>query len=649
MIASMDRIEIVFMRSELDAMIGFLQEQGNVHLEQVPLALEDHPGYLHRVHLPEDERAELTHLEEYHQLLRETTPLLSVRPTYFEIASTGQQLEESLGNERITWARGRDISVWHRHLRRLHRRKLNIEDNIVLVENYSITLQQILPVLQSHNARLGQNATALMLDDYSEEGLDELQGKLRQAAPRATFRRHPVGKDRVILVIVHPEDQYDGVSEVLETEGIRAFTSPDGEVTGNTPVEVMERAGAKLTQLRDALASVTSEIASYSSEHGAEIMALEQMVSNRVKQLSVTDDFAQSRLIAAAQGWIPSVEFDAFKSAMKTKFGDRAEVGTLSTKDLELDRIPTKLVNHPIVKPFELVMKSLMKPPTYGHFDPTSLVMFSFLLFFGYVLGDFGYGLTMIGIGWLVKRKFGHIEMLADVMTLLQYMGISTCIFGIWYFEMFGSLLIDLFGWPGFPFFHREYEPNTALAIAVALGAIHVTTALVIGIRESFAHGHRKHGEELLGMLLGVFALFVALGTGALLPAGLYTLGMIGAAILFAAAVFYLFKSMGAMGLMGVVEIVGLFANILSYSRLMALGVAGIAFANLANEITKSAAGVFLLFAFLGTVGVHLFNFVLHVFSPTIHSLRLNVVEFLPKFYHPEGRNYEPFRKDMAW
>jgi V/A-type H+-transporting ATPase subunit I len=100
---------------------------------------------------------------------------------------------------------------------------------------------------------------------------------------------------------------------------------------------------------------------------------------------------------------------------------------------------------------------------------------------------------------------------------------------------------------------------------------------------------------------------------------------------------------------MGVMEIIGLSANVLSYSRLMALGIAGIAFAGIANGMPASSSWVLMPLALLGAIGVHAFNIGLSVFSPTIHSVRLNFVEFLPKFYHPEGRNYEPFRKDMAW
>ena len=80
MIAPMDRVEIVCLRSELRAIVPLLQEQGVLHVEQVPLALENHPGFLHRVHLPEDEKTELIQLETLDTLLKEAAPLLAAAP-----------------------------------------------------------------------------------------------------------------------------------------------------------------------------------------------------------------------------------------------------------------------------------------------------------------------------------------------------------------------------------------------------------------------------------------------------------------------------------------------------------------------------------------------------------------------------------------
>src|SRR5690606_7432936 len=100
----------------------------------------------------------------------------------------------------------------------------------------------------------------------------------------------------------------------------------------------------------------------------------------------------------------------------------------------------------------------------------------------------------------------------------------------------------------------------------------------------------------------------------------------------------------------GVLAFLGLTAKVLSYARLMALGMASVVLADLANELLYNTSGLVFLLVGVPMAGlIHLLNIGIGVFSPTIHSLRLNYVEFLPKFYEPEGRNYTPFRKGVAW
>jgi len=649
MIATMDRVEVVFLRSELNALVEFLQSQGVVHLEQVPLALENYPGFLHRVHLPESAKAELEQLNYLDQLLKQVLPLLSTSPTHDEIVAAGKQLEKQ-GADLVENAYERHathIRTWHRHLRRLTRRRLNIQDDIVLIQSYSAALRDVLPLIQQCGAQLGKNARALILDAYLPEGLKTLEAKLRAAGDGQVMVSR-IAKDRDALVVTFAPENAAAIDAALAEEGLRSLSSPDGEVYGDTPLQVLERSGKKLAALQAANAQLTEEIREFSAQHGAKLNALNQIISNRIRQLTVTDNFAQSKLVGVVHGWVPSADYGKLATSLKATFGNRIAIDRLSLHDVDLHRVPTKRENHPLFQPFELVM-GMMKPPSYGHFDPTWIVALSFLTFYGFVLGDAGYGVTMLAIGYYVKKKWGHIKPLCDGMTILQYMGVSSVVFGIIYFEFFGNVLEHIYG--GFPsfLFHRVHYPETSLMIAVLFGVIHVPLSLFYGIREGYAHGHTKHAEEKLGMLLGLMALFVAVAAmGGMFPLG-STLGGALALALFGAALFYLFKSMGAMGLMGVMEIIGLSANVLSYSRLMALGIAGIAFADIANGMPASASYVLLPLALIGAVGVHAFNLGISVFSPTIHSLRLNFVEFLPKFYHPEGKNYEPFRKDMAW
>ena len=115
------------------------------------------------------------------------------------------------------------------------------------------------------------------------------------------------------------------------------------------------------------------------------------------------------------------------------------------------------------------------------------------------------------------------------------------------------------------------------------------------------------------------------------------------AAALFVVGAVLIFKAMGMMGLIGILEIMSLGGNVLSYARLMALGIASIALADIANML-PGMFGYWL--GIPAALLVHLFNIGIGVASPTIHSLRLNFVEFLPKFYSPEGKGFDPFRKE---
>ena len=644
MIAPMDRVEIVCLRSELRAMVPLLQEQGVMHVEEVSLAMENHPGYLHRVHLPEEDKAELAELEQLQSLISESMPLLATSPAHQAVVEAGKQMEDTSFHNRLKQCR-----AWHRELRTLHRRKLNIQDNMAVIENYGRIIASITPLLIGQGAVLGETARAVILESYNTAAIEDLKrAAIAEVGSACGFLSQKLDRNRQVMVITHPADKAKALSAFLTQRGISVLSSPDRDARGTSVDEVIRKIGARVAALQSDLDEVLSLLDAFSEHEGATMTALGQLLDTRIAQLHVTDSFAQSEMVGVVQGWVPAESYEALKSACKAQFGDKAVMTKMSHHDVEHSRVPTLLKNHSIFKPFELVMK-LMKPASYGSIDPTSMVACSFILFYGFILGDAGYGVLILLIGWLVKKKWGHIEALRDGMSIFQWMGASSIVFGLVYWEIFGNFVEKQIG--GHALFHRAHETDLLLYIAVLFGVVHIPLSLILGIKEGFAHGHSKHAEEKLGMLLGLIALPVALVSAAgYFPLGA-TVGYLLTAALFGSCIYYLFRGMGAMAPMGVMEIIGLTANVLSYSRLMALGIASIAFADIANALPEMMGGGVIGFAIgvPAALAVHVLNIGIGVFSPTIHSLRLNFVEFLPKFYEPQGRSYEPFRKEMVW
>jgi V/A-type H+-transporting ATPase subunit I len=506
-------------------------------------------------------------------------------------------------------------------------------------------VESITPLLIGNGAILGETARAVILEGYDADAVDALKRDITHAVSTSCgIVTQKLDRNKLCLIVTHPADKGEALGDFLAARGIKVLTSPDQEARGASVDEVMRKIGTRLAEMQADLDAVLSELQTFTAREGAALVALEKLVSDRIAQLRVVDSFAQSEMVGVIQGWVPSESYAKLAEALKKTFGDKAVLGHLDHHDIEHKRVPTKLKNHPLIQPFELIMK-LMKPATYGSFDPTALVAVSFILFYGFVLGDAGYGAILVAIGLWGRAKWSDNKPVRDGMTIFTWMGASSVLFGLIYWEIFGALVEQKLG--GHALFHRAHLTDLLLYISIAVGAIHIPLCLVLGIREGFAHGHNKHAEEKLGMLLGLLALAVALGSASVGS----VLGILVALALFGAGVYFLWRSMGVMAPMGIMEIIGLTANIFSYSRLMALGLVSIAFAEIANGLPEMVGGgmVGIVIGIPMAVAVHALNIFIGVFSPTIHSLRLNFVEFLPKFYEAEGRSYEPFRKEMVW
>jgi V/A-type H+-transporting ATPase subunit I len=340
-------------------------------------------------------------------------------------------------------------------------------------------------------------------------------------------------------------------------------------------------------------------------------------------------------------------------------------------EEVKEEDIPIELENPGPAKPFELLINTFATPK-YGEIDPASLVFITFPLFYAIMLGDVGYGILIAGLAVVIKNKFksGGLNALALILFLSAVLSI---LLGVIYGEFFGFPLFNvevngemeygLLGIAGpaiagihIPV-HRFESVQSLLLITLVIGIVHIFLGLVLGFRNITIEHGLKHaiyekGSWMMILIGGVAAI------AKLMPALMSKLpvqsndpvfaGGVGLAVI---GIILLIKGEGFISIM---EIPTLLSNVLSYARILAIGLssAGIALAvnTLSMKLFIRPDGVLLGGGIgLALVGVlilligHLINLLLGILGPGLHSLRLQYVEFFTKFYEGGGNKYVPF------
>ena len=302
--------------------------------------------------------------------------------------------------------------------------------------------------------------------------------------------------------------------------------------------------------------------------------------------------------------------------------------------------------------------------PAYGSVDANPLMAPFFILFYGLMMADMGYGLIMILAALVAMRKIKPRAGTLSFCRLLLYGGISTFVMGALTGGFFGDapkVIAGMFGseWPGLPHLFSPVENSTQVLYgAMVLGMIHLNTGMAVNFVQRW-----KHGDKL-GAILEEGAQWVILVGGLLLISQIVLfkeaamLHNIGLGIIIAGVLMLLIGAMRSATGIGKLTapfsciyntLTRWFGDVLSYSRIMALMLAGGVVAQVFNTIAAmpSANGVTpvsgIIFIVVFLIG-HALNFALNLLGCFVHDLRLQCLEFFGKFYKDGGKPFEPLR-----
>ena len=368
--------------------------------------------------------------------------------------------------------------------------------------------------------------------------------------------------------------------------------------------------------------------------------------------------------IAVLQGWTP-----AEKEAELKKVFERYDCAweLLEPTEEEYPQVPVKLKNNAFTNSMNMVT-NMYSLPAYGTVDPNPLMAPFFILFFGLMMADIGYGILLIIAGLVAMKKLKPRGGALATWQLVLYGGISTLIMGILTGGCFSDVVDRLCELSGSSFrmwslFSAEQQSTGVLVGSMILGLLHLNTGMAVSFHMKKKAGNLADGifEEgsLWVMLLGGVLYALPLLPGLLnmsfaVPAAV---GKAGLVILIVGIAMLLFgagrhsKGFGKVtAAFGAIynTATGWFGDVLSYSRIMALmlagGVVGKVFNNVALMPATSKglnAGTFLVFLIIFLLG-HTMNFGLNILGCYVHDLRLQCLEFFGKFYQDGGKPFRP-------
>jgi len=520
-------------------------------------------------------------------------------------------------------------------------------EELKIWENFSIPVEQ-----------LGQFRQVICWAGLIQsQRLAQLQEDASQAG--AAVQQVAAGGNKVACVVVALKETAEQVQKMLRSSEFEptSFAGINGTIA-----EQINQLNQKLTESQQQLVQ-QKEKAAELADNLLKLKILYDHQNNLFSREQTKGLCPATEQTVLLEGWVMQKDLERLEKLV-AQFA--AEVQVIDPAEGE--DIPVEIENRQIIKPFETITR-LYGMPDRGSVDPTVFLAPFFALFFGLCLADAAYGLIMIALlVWVVRKMQGD----KGIMWMLIMCGVTTAlagaITGSWFSDAITTLMPqstalsrtlngirETLMW-----FDPMKEPMRFFILSLGLGYVQIQFGFFIALIHNLLKKDFVSAvcDQLTWIVILNCLLGLGLSMGGLLPAGLgKALGFI--ALLPAAVVLFFsgrsIKSIGGrlgMGVFNLFSAVFFAGDILSYVRLMALGMVGSGFGMAINVLVKIVMNVPYAGWFLGAllfVGGHLFNLALSMLGAFVHSLRLQFVEFFPKFLQGGGKQFLPLRKDYRY
>lgn len=656
-IQKMKKLRLMVVRSQMAELLDKLTRMGCVQIEEPEAILNDpeRGALLHCEHgdvttARTDSAALKNALGILNKYSPVASPLLSAKP---EISQ-----EDFLNSESIADELGvaHEIEELEAQIRSLLSEETRLKSSIEMMGPW-MSLDMPLETVGTKNTDvyLGAFPAAVSFNEAREATMT--------AAPESELFLVSEDKLQHYAVLICMKDKSDEALEAARAYGfaqasLAGFEGTAAEVT-DAAQKAIEDGKAKRQANIDKIVSLAT--------HREDIKLCIDRLNVKAEVEDAKGKFACTENTAVLTGWMPEDSEEEFSKCME-QFDCAWEVE--APKEDEYDSVPVRLKNNAFTEPLNMAT-NMYSLPKYGSIDPNPIMSVFFILFYGIMMADMGYGLIMIAFALLAIKKSKPKKGRKYFFGLMLECGISTFIMGILSGGFFGDLIPTIcrmcgktcnIGFMVNPLIDPLNNTTTVLVGGMLLGVIHLFVGLGANWYMKARDGHFMDGlwDEGTWIIL-IIALGLYFGPG--LVEGLNMSTTPGLVLLIIGGLMLLYgsgrdaKGFGKVtAVFGAIYngVTGWFGDILSYSRLMALMLAGSVLGQVFNELasmpSQNGVTVFSVIAFvlIFVVG-HAINFGLNILGCFAHDFRLQCLEFFGKFYQDGGKAFRPLDIDTKY
>jgi len=509
----------------------------------------------------------------------------------------------------------------------------NLKQDLSSLEKHKNFLTAFKDIANKDYQLLSSDAVGLILKDKKYlENLNSIVAEITDNAYEVFIRA--LDDKSIAVIYIFDKKFIEYVRKKLSMENVKEYQFPK-DLKSRSFFEKLSYISEKIRNIENEILEKEKELYNFACRWAPIYKSVSNWLNSRLNLINAKNIVYETKYCFVIFGWIPSNELEKLKKAIAGNCIEEIEIEELEITQTDLTRIPVMIHNSVYFKPFSIFTRFLSLP-SYTSFDPTVFIGIFFPVFFGMILGDMGYGIIILIVSIAMIFLSKPNTNVSDIGKVFSVCAWYTIIFGFLYGEFFGSLGRHVFGLKPI-LVDREVQILTTAYLAISIGVFHIILGLVLNAISSIRSKNLKSFATSLTMaalILASIVLFVVLFKSEKMALSLTLIWII-------VGLAMVLIILG--GLIAPLEILKSMGNILSYVRIMALGLASVMLAHVANMLSGKVGNMYL--GIFIAVLLHLLNLLLGVFSPTIHSLRLNYVEFFSKFLESEGKGFKPLKK----